>query len=426
MASAPKSFGPSYSIARERYAAIGVDTEAALTALATVSISLHCWQGDDVRGFESSRFDLGGGLAVTGGYPGRARTIDELRSDLEQALKLIPGSHRLNLHAIYGDFEGRHVDRDAIESRHFATWLAWAREHSLGLDFNPSCFAHPLAAEGFTLAHRDEGIRRFWIEHCRRAREIGAEFGRALGTPCVTNVWIPDGYKDTPARRWAPRERLARSLDDVFGKILPKEHVLDAVEPKLFGIGSESYVVGSHEFYLGYAITRQKLFCLDSGHFHPTESIADKISSLLHYVPRLLLHISRGVRWDSDHVVTDTDEVRAIGHELASEEVRKRVHVGMDYFDASINRVAAWVIGTRSLQRAILAALLEPRARIESAENEGDYTTRLALQEEAKAMPVGDVWNEFCERREVPRGETWLREVKRYERDVLSQRKAAD
>src|SRR5688572_28474351 len=266
MASAPKSFGPSYLIARERYAAIGVDTEAALAALATVPVSLHCWKGDDVRGFEPDRTALGGGIAVTGAYPGCARTVDELRADLDQALKLIPGSHRLNLHAIYGDFEGQEVDRDAIEPRHFAKWIAWARERSLGLDFNPTCFAHPLAADGFTLAHRDNGIRKFWIEHCRRAREIGAEFGRALGTPSVTNVWIPDGYKDTPADRLAPRERLADSLDAVFAKSLPQEHVLDAVEPKLFGIGSESYVVGSHEFYVGYAITREKVFCLDAGH----------------------------------------------------------------------------------------------------------------------------------------------------------------
>jgi L-rhamnose isomerase len=347
-----------------------------------------------------------------------------LRGDLSQALKLIPGRHRLNLHASYGEFGGKAVDRDAVEASHFTNWIEWARGKGLSLDFNPTCFAHEKARDGFTLAHRDPGIRNFWIEHCRRAREIGAAMGRELGSACVTNVWIPDGYKDTPADRHSPRERLLESLDAIFQTSLPEQHHLDAVEPKLFGIGSESYVVGSHEFYLGYAITRRKVFCLDAGHFHPTESIADKISSLLQYVPRLLLHVSRGVRWDSDHVVTSTDEIRAIAHELAQPWVRERTHIGMDYFDASINRVAAWVIGARSLQRAILGAVLEPRDRIEDAERAGDYTTRLALQEEAKALPVSDVWDEFCERKDVPRGEAWLREVKRYERDVLSQRKS--
>lgn len=405
-----------YPLACERYAALGVDVASAVAQLRTLSLSLHCWQGDDVRGFENAGQELGGGLAVTGNYPGRARTAVELRADLEAALRLIPGRHRVNLHAIYGEFGRRRVDRDAVAPEHFTGWFAWAREHGLGLDFNPTCFAHPKAADGFTLAHRDPGVRKFWIEHCRRAREIGAAMGKALGTPCVTNVWIPDGSKDTPADRLAPRERLAASLDAVFKKPLPAKHVLDAVEPKLFGLGSESYVVGSHEFYLGYAITRKKVFCLDAGHFHPTESIADKISSVLSYVPRLLLHVSRGVRWDSDHVVTLTDEVRALAEELVRGDFLGRTHLGLDYFDASINRIAAWVIGSRNFLKALLLALLEPRERLRAAEESGDYTARLALLEEAKTLPFGAVWDQYCAEQNVPADGQWLVEVRRYER----------
>jgi L-rhamnose isomerase len=427
-----------FRLARERYATLGVDVDAALAALATLPVSLQCWQGDDVGGFEQSGTTLGGGLAVTGNYPGKARTPDELRADLEKALSLIPGRHRVNLHAIYGEFGGQPVDRDEIEPAHFRQWIAWAKLNQLGLDFNPTCFAHPRAADGFTLAHRDPGIRRFWIEHCRRSREIGAAMGKALGTPCVTNVWIPDGFKDTPADRQAPRERLAAALDEVFEKSLPAEHNLDAVEPKLFGIGAESCTVGSHEFYLGYAITRRKLLCLDAGHFHPTESIADKISSVLLYVPAILLHVSRGVRWDSDHVVTFTDDLQAIAREVvmccrrpasgsrkspgaAATHDFSPVHLGLDYFDASINRLAAWVIGARNLLRAFLLALLEPPA-IRAAELAGDHTARLALQEEARALPFGAVWDFYCESNGVPVGEAWLAEVKGYEKCVLSKR----
>lgn len=410
-----------FALAKARYAEVGVDVDAAMRVLPRLPVSLHCWQGDDVGGFESAAGAPGGGLAVTGNYPGRARTPGELRDDLDMALSLIPGRHRLNLHAFYGEFGGKRVDRDAIEPAHFAGWIEWARSRRLGLDFNPTCFAHPRAADGFTLSHPDRSTRRFWIEHCRRSREIGAAMGRALGSPCVTNVWVPDGHKDTPADRRSGRERLLESLDAVFqGKLSPR-HNLDAVEGKLFGIGAESCTVGSHEFYLGYAITRGKLLCLDAGHFHPTEGIADKISSVLQFLPRILLHVSRGVRWDSDHVVTFTDDLQAIAREIIANGYVDRVHLGLDYFDASINRVAAWVIGTRNLQRALLAALLEPPG-IRAAEAGGDLTARLALQEEARMLPLGAVWDRYCEAHDVPVGERWLSEVRRHESRVLSSR----
>jgi len=408
--------------ARDRYAAVGVDVDRALQILTRIPVSLHCWQGDDVRGCEAADGTLGGGLAVTGSHPGRARTSDELRADLDAALALLPGRHRVNLHAFYGDYGGRGVDRDAIDATHFAAWIDWARDRHIGLDFNPTCFAHPLAADGFTLSHADPGIRRFWVEHCRRSREIGAAFGAALGSPCVTNVWIPDGHKDTPADRFGPRERLAEALDQVFATPLPPEHLRDAVEPKLFGIGSESYTVGSAEFYLGYCITRRKLLCLDAGHFHPTESIADKISSVLVYLPEILLHVSRGVRWDSDHVVTLTDDLAAIAREIVAVGDPGRIHVGLDYFDASINRIAAWAIGTRNMLKALLLALLEPPA-IRAAERAGDLTARLAIQEEAKSLPYGAIWDEYCLREGAPVGLEWLERVRRYEQDVTGRRR---
>jgi L-rhamnose isomerase len=410
-----------YQVAQERYAAIGVDVKHAIKTLSQIPISLHCWQGDDVGGFENSGNALTGGIMTTGSYPGKARTPDELRADLDKALSLIPGKHRLNLHAFYGEFGGKKIDRDEIEPKHFANWIGWAKKNGLGLDFNPTCFSHPKSADGFTLSHPDKGIRKFWIEHCIRSREIGAAMGKALGKACVTNVWIPDGYKDTPADRVAPRRRLMESLDAVFKKNLSPRHNLDAVEPKLFGIGSESYVVGSHEFYLGYAVTRKKLLCLDAGHYHPTEGIADKISSVMQYLPEILLHVSRGVRWDSDHVVILNDDLLAIAREIAVNGYEKRVHIGLDYFDASINRLAAWTIGARNLLRALLIALLESPL-IRSAEAGGDNTTRLALQEEAKSLPFGAVWDYYCEQQDVPIGDAWLTEVKRYEKDVLSKR----
>jgi L-rhamnose isomerase len=420
--SAPKSAGAAaYPAAVAHWRALGVDVPRALRTLRGIPISLQCWQGDDVQGFEDSGSAMGGGLAVTGAYPGRARTPAELRADLEAALAVLPGRHRLNLHAIYGDFDGRVPDRDAIEPAHFASWITWAKRHGLGLDFNPTCFAHPFAADGFTLAHPDKRIRAFWIEHCRRSRRIGAALGRALGTPCVTNLWIPDGFKDTPADRAAPRVRLAESLDAVFRERLPERHNLDAVEPKLFGIGAESCTVGSHEFYLGYAVSRRKLLCLDAGHYHPTESIADKLSAVLPFVPGVLLHVSRGVRWDSDHVVTQTDELMAIAREVVANGYLGKVHLGLDYFDASINRVAAWVIGTRALRRALLWALLEPPA-IREAERVGDLTARLAWQEEAKALPFAPVWERFCAAEGVPAGADWLDAVRRHERKVLPER----
>jgi L-rhamnose isomerase len=411
----------SFSLAKERYAELGVDVERALKILPTIPISLHCWQGDDVGGFENFGGTLGGGLVATGNHPGKARTPDELRADLEQAYSLIPGKHRLNLHAFYGEFGGKKVDRDEIEPKHFANWISWAKKNGLGLDFNPTCFSHPKAADGFTLSNADKAIRGFWIEHCIRAREIGAAFGKALGKTCVTNIWVPDGMKDTPADRNSPRERLAESLDAIFKKQISPKLNLDAVEPKLFGIGSESFVVGSHEFYLGYAISRKKLLCLDAGHYHPTESIADKISSVLQYLPEILLHVSRGVRWDSDHVVILNDDLLAIAREIVANGFEKRVHIGLDYFDASINRVAAWTIGTRNMLRALLIALLEP-PQIKIAEANGDFTARLALQEEAKSLPFGAVWDYYCESKNVPAGEYWLAEVKRYEKTVLSKR----
>lgn len=413
----------SFRFAVEQYLDLGVQVETALDALAKIPISLHCWQGDDVGGFESlgNSKEIGGGLAVTGSYPGKARTPVELREDLTKAYGLIPGRHRLNLHAFYGEFGNQTVDRDAIEPEHYKGWGDWARSMNLALDFNPTCFAHPLANSGFTLSHPDTSIRRFWIEHCRRCRKIGAYFGKELGTACVTNVWIPDGYKDTPADRHGPRERLIDALDQVFKRRLSKEFNLDAVEGKLFGIGAESYTVGSHELYLGYAITREKLLCLDSGHYHPTESMADKISSVLQYLPRILLHVSRGVRWDSDHVVTLGDDLLAIAREVVVNQYLPRVHFGLDYFDASINRIAAWVIGTRNLQKALLTALLEPPG-IREAELVGDHTRRLVLQEESRTLPIGIVWDEFCKRHNTPSGGGWLKEVVRYETSVLRNR----
>jgi L-rhamnose isomerase len=416
-----KKASTAFALAREIYSAHGVDVEEALRALAKIPISLHCWQGDDVQGFENVNSAIGGGLAVTGNYPGKARTPDELRADFEMALRLIPGRHRFSLHASYGEFGGKNVDRDQIESTHFAAWVDWAKQLKIGLDFNPTCFAHPKAADGFTLSHPDKAIRDFWIAHCQRAREVGASMGKALKDACVTNLWVPDGFKDTPADRKAPRERLLESLDAVFKKKLPENHNLDAVEPKLFGIGAESCTVGSHEFYLGYAITRKKLLCLDAGHFHPTETISDKISSVLQFLPAILLHVSRGVRWDSDHVVTLTDDLIAIAREIVANDYTQRVHIGLDYFDASINRIAAWVIGARNLQRALLLALLEP-PQIKAAERAGDNTGRLVLQEEAKSLPYGLVWEEFCARNNVPAGDAWLGEVRAYEERVLSKR----
>ncbi|HEU0291255.1 MAG TPA: L-rhamnose isomerase [Anaerolineales bacterium] len=408
-----------YDIAKERYAALGVDTEQALARLEKVAISLHCWQGDDVGGFENPGGELTGGIAATGNYPGKARTADELRKDLDVVYGLLPGSHRLNLHAIYLESDTK-VDRNAIEPRHFTAWKDWARANRHGIDFNPTCFSHPLSADGFTLSHRDPAIRQFWVEHCIASRRIGDWFGKELGTPAVTNIWIPDGYKDTPADRTNPRCLLLESLDKILVEKLT--YNLDAVEPKLFGIGSESYVVGSMEFYSAYAVSRKILLTLDSGHFHPTESIADKISSMLIYLDELLLHVSRGVRWDSDHVVTFNDDLQAIAHEIVRTGALERVHIGLDYFDASINRVAAWTIGARNTLKALLVALLEPLDALKQYELEGDFSSRLALQEELKSIPFSAVWDYYCQQKGVPVGMDFMSVIKDYEKKELSKR----
>ena len=411
-----------YQAARQRYAELGVDTEEALGRLGQVAISMHCWQGDDVGGFESDAGLSGGGIVATGNYPGRARTADQLRGDLEKAYSLIPGKHRLNLHAMYLEAGAGAVDRNQIEPAHFQRWIDWAAELGIGMDFNPTFFSHPKAADGFTLAHRDEGIRRFWVEHGIACRRVGEAIGRRLGSPCVTNVWIPDGYKDVTIDRKGPRERLRQSLDEIFAPAVDPACNLDAVESKLFGIGSETYVAGSHEFYLAYAIRNKKLLCLDAGHFHPTETIADKISSVLLFLDEILLHVSRGVRWDSDHVVLLTDDLRAIAEEIVRGDFLSRVHVGLDFFDASINRIAAWVIGTRAMIKALLAALLEPGARLRALEAEGDFTARLAMVEELKTMPLGAVWDYYCTKQGVPAGMAWMDEVRRYEQQVNGER----
>ena len=410
-----------YQLARERYAAFGVDTSAAMETLRSVPISLHCWQGDDVAGFEDPDRGLSGGIMATGNYPGKARNIDELRSDLDKAYSLIPGRHRLALHGSYLDAE-RRIPRDEIGPEHFASWVDWAKANDHGLDFNQTFFSHELADDGFTLAHADDGIRQFWIDHAIACRDIGAYFGAELGEACITNLWIPDGFKDSPADRLAPRQRLLESLDAVFEKDIDPALNLDAVECKLFGLGSESYVVGSHEFYLGYAVSRGKLLCLDAGHFHPTETIADKLSSVLLYLPEILLHVSRGVRWDSDHVVTLTDDLQAITQEIVRCDALERVHVGLDFFDASINRIGAWAIGTRNACRGLLLALLEPRDLLRGYENDGDYTGRLALLEELKGLPFGAVWDYYCAAQGVPVGMAMMDVIREYERSVLLQR----
>jgi len=411
-----------YQSAREAYAELGVDTEKALQALASIPLSLHCWQGDDVGGFEAAGGSLqDGGLQVTGNRPGKARTIEELRQDLEKAFALIPGPRRLNLHAIYGDFRGRPADRDAISPDHFRGWVDWARDRGLKLDFNATCFAHPLAAGGLTLSHPDRAVRRFWIDHVKACRRIGVFMGRELQSPCLHNLWIPDGSKEAPVERAASRDRLRESLDEIYAVELGSA-VKDSLESKLFGIGSASFVVGSHEFYLAYAVAKQKLLCLDLGHFHPTESIADKVSALLPFLPGLVFHLSRGVRWDSDHVPVLDDALLDVTREIIQAAAPEKIHLALDYFDGSINRVGAWVAGARAVQKGLLAALLQPQARLREAEEAGDGFKRLALREEAKARPAGAIWDAYCLRQGVPAGTDWIDEAVRYEKDVLAGR----
>jgi L-rhamnose isomerase len=415
-------FMSAYTFACDSYGALGVDVEAALRMLGKTPISLQCWQGDDVGGFEKGGSKLGGGLAVTGQYPGKARSIAELREDLDQAFALIPGRHRLNLHASYADLSAGAVPRNQLTIAQFQSWVDWCKARGLGMDFNPTCFSHPLSGDGFTLSHQDEAVRRFWVEHCIASRRIAAEMGRQLGSVTLCNLWIPDGFKDSPIDRRGRRELLARSLDEIFAEPLESSLVLDAVESKLFGIGSESCVIGSHEFYLGYAVKNQKVLCLDMGHFHPTESVADKISSILLWIPGLLLHVSRGVRWDSDHVVLLDDPTRALFEELVRGDYLSRVHVGLDFFDASINRIAAWVIGARTTLKALLAALLQPNALLREYEYAGRFTDRLALLEDVKTLPFGPVWEEYCARQQVPPDREWMKEVREYEERVLEGR----
>jgi len=409
-----------YELARARYAQAGVDTEAALALLDTVSLSLHCWQGDDVAGFESPEAALtGGGLVVTGACPGRARTVEELRADLDKAYSLLPGEHRLNLHAIYGEFGGARVDRDAIGLEHYQGWRDWAKERGLKLDFNATCFSHPKAAAGFTLSSKDAEIRAFWIEHVKRCRLIAAWMGREQGSACVHNLWIPDGSKEVSVDRHGHRRLLRESLEEIYATAYRPSELKDAVESKLFGIGSESFVVGSHDFYLSFAVKHAVMICLDMGHFHPTESVADKLSSIMTFSPEALIHVSRAVRWDSDHVVILNDELRAVAEVIVRDGLLGRVHLALDYFDASLNRVGAWVIGARATLKAMLLALLEPIRMLIEAEESGDTFRRLAALEELKSLPWGAVWDYHCVRNNVPPGWEWRRAVREYEEAVL-------
>jgi len=410
-----------YLLAKEQYAKIGVDTDAALERLQKTVISMHCWQGDDVNGFLFKDIELSGGIQTTGNYPGAATTPDELRADIEKAMSLIPGKQKLNLHAIYADTDEK-VDLDELEPKHFEKWVEWAKKMGIGLDFNPTCFSHPMADSGYTISSADENVRNFWIRHCKAARKIAAYMGKELGQTCVTNHWFPDGSKDIPVDKEGPRARMMTALDEVFSVDYDEAYTKDALESKVFGIGAESYTVGSNEFALGYAVSRNKMYCLDAGHFHPTEVISDKIPSVLLFTDKLLLHVSRPVRWDSDHVVIMDDELLAIAQNLVRTNLVDRTYIGLDFFDASINRVAAWVIGTRNMQKALLRAMLEPTVDLMKLELDGDNTSRLALTEEYKTYPFGAVWDYFCEKNGVPVGADWLKEVKDYEQEVLLKR----
>ena len=410
-----------YELAKERYAEIGIDTDKAMAEVAEIPVSIHCWQGDDVIGFENPDGKLSGGIQTTGNYPGRARSIDELRTDFNKMASMTPGKKRISLHAIYLDSPVK-IPRNEIEPKHFESWVQWAKEYGYGIDFNPTCFGHPLAEAGFTLSSPDEGIRNFWIEHCIACRKIGEYFGKELNDRCIQNVWVPDGIKDIPVDRYAVRARLKDSLDKIFAYPIDKKYDVESVESKLFGIGLESCTVGSSEFYLAYALKNDLLLTLDAGHFHPTEVISDKISAVMQFLPEMLLHVSRPVRWDSDHVIIFDDELRTIAQEIVRYGFEKRIHIGLDYFDASINRVAAWTIGTRNMQKALLYAKLEPTAQLQKLEFEGDYTSRLALLEAYKTFPFADVWDMYCEKQGVPVGTDMLKEVKKYEAEVTSKR----
>jgi len=411
-----------YDYAKTRYNEFGIDVDHALAELDKLSVSLHCWQADDVTGFENGDGELTGGIQATGNYPGKARSISEVRADIDKAMTLIPGEHRVNIHAFYGDFGGETVDRNQIEPKHFQSWIDWAKLKGYKLDFNCTCFSHPKSADGFTLSHRDPAIRQFWIDHVIRCRKIAEEMGRQLNSTCIHNIWIPDGSKDLTVDRSLYRQNLKDSLDKIFETKTNDVYMRDTIECKLFGIGSESYVVGSHEFYMGYGIANNKMITLDSGHFHPTEVISDKISSLLLFAPEIMLHVSRGVRWDSDHVVILNDELLALSQEIIRAGALDRVHVGLDYFDASINRIGAYVIGVRATQKAFLQALLEPTVQLRSYEANGQNFERLALLEEAKSLPWAAVYDYYCHNKGVAEGEAYISDIQQYEKEVTSKR----
>jgi L-rhamnose isomerase len=412
-----------YKLAKEQYAALGVDTDQVIADMAKINISLHCWQTDDVGGFEKAGSVLGGGgIQATGNFPGKAKTIEQMRADVDKVLSLLPGKQRLNLHAIYGEFGGKPVDRDQIEIKHFEGWIKWAKKRGIGLDFNCTCFSHPLADDGFTLSSKNEKIRKFWVEHVKRCRVIGAEMGKKLGTPSIHNLWIPDGSKDTPVDRNTLRKNLKKSLDEIYAVKYPKKYLKDSVESKLFGIGSESMVVGSHDFYMGYAIKNNTMITLDNGHFHPTEQVGDKISSILNFVDEILLHLTRGIRWDSDHVLTLSDELQLITQEIVRCKALGRVNVGLDFFDASLNRLGAYVIGTRSAQIAFMYALLEPVKTLVKFEEQGKNFERLAMLELLKTKPFGAVYDYYCLLNKVPVGQDYIDDIIKYEKEVLLKR----
>lgn len=411
-----------YEYARDRYAEYRVDTDTVLDMMQQLSLSLHCWQADDVSGNEKKVNSLSGGIQVTGNYPGKARTLLELRSDLERVYSLIPGRHRLNIHASYGDF-GEHIpDRNEILPEHFESWIEWSNSHDIKLDFNSTCFAHSKSSRGFTLSSIDSGIREFWKEHVKRAREISAVIGKSTGSRCIHNLWIPDGSKDLTINRLKHRELLRDSLDEIFKVDYPVASMQDSLESKLFGIGSEAYVVGSHEFYMAYALTRNKMLCLDMGHFHPTESVGDKVSSLFTFVDELMFHFSRGLRWDSDHVVILNDELELVTLEIVRARALSKVNIALDFFDASINRLGAYILGTRAAQVSFLRSMLEPAGLIRNYEESGRGFEKLAMMEETKILPFGEVWNYFCFMNNVPVGLDLINEVAQYERKVLSRR----
>ncbi len=424
----PKTISQAYEAAKEIYAEYGIDTEAALATLETTEVSMHCWQGDDVTGLEAVGGGTSGGILSTGNYPGKARNGEELRADIDEAMRLLPGKQRLNLHACYAELDGEPIDRDQYDTRHFQKWIDWAKQRDIALDFNPTCFGHPMAASNLTLSNPDEKVRRFWIDHCKASRKIANDMAEALGKTVACNIWIPDGMKDMPADRTLYRQLLRDSLDEILAVKYPKENLLDAVECKLFGIGVESYTVGSHEFYMTYQAQAAAkgndslLLALDMGHFHPTETIADKISSVLLFSEQVLIHVTRNLKWDSDHVVISDENTQEVMREIKRADAFDRVFLATDFFDGSINRIAAWVIGLRATQKSILAALLEPTELIKGYEKSGQYAQRLALMEESRTMPLSAVWNEYCNRMGVPAGSDYLAEIEQYEKQVLSGR----